>query len=155
GGGRSGADARHRRAGREDTQPHLSWVSRGWWMASPRVRPCGGGLRSAWSASDLPGAVAEDGHSLAVTGQARDGYVIAADPEVDVNGAAVDPPAQLFRHCRVDPVAEGDVADGILVQESVVEDAAEAADAAGAIDQGGLAEPARALVEGGAAAHHV
>jgi len=96
---------------------------------------------------DLPGPAAEDGDLVALPSGAGDIDVVAADHEVDVDGAPIDLVHVLRAHRDLVGVAERDVARGVLVEQRVVEDGVERPDAAGAVDQRELAEAERLVVE--------
>ena len=76
----------------------------------------------------------------------------AADHEVEVDLAAVDPPVVGLVDRRLVRIADRDVARCVLVDERVVEQGLERADAALAVDKRDFAEPARILVARGESA---
>src|SRR5436189_851193 len=104
---------------------------------------------------DLPGPAAEDGDLVAFPSGAGDIDVVAADHEVDVDGAPIDLVHVLRAYRDLVGVAERDVARGVLVEERVVEGRAELPDAAFAVDEGDLAEPRGVGIVGCALAEHV
>ena len=63
-----------------------------------------------------------------------------------MDAAVVDALAVLLADREGEPVAERDVARGVLVEERVVEDGVERADAPLTVDEGDLAEPRGAVV---------
>ena len=69
-----------------------------------------------------------------------------ADHEVDVDLAVVDARDVLVADGEREAAAERDVAGGVLVEQRVVEDGAERADAALAVDERDLAEAGGAVV---------
>src|SRR5215831_12273491 len=81
--------------------------------------------------SDLPGAAAKDGHTLAVRGEAVDVELVRADHEVDVGRALVDAADLVFVDEEREAAAERDVARGVLVEQRLEEDGAQRPDAAG------------------------
>src|SRR5919204_818648 len=113
------------------------------------------GRRRRVGALDLPAAVAEHWHAVALAGDPRHRDVVAADHEVDVDLAAVDAVAILVADRGCVGVAERDVAGGVLVEERVREDGVELADPALAVDERDLAEPSSALVDSGPAAQRI
>src|SRR5215203_2850260 len=103
---------------------------------------------------DLPGAAVQQGNAIAVPRDARDLQLVGADHEVDVDLALVDVGLARAGQER-EALPERDVARGVLVEQRVVEDGAELADAALAVDERDLAEASGALVAGDDRAHHV
>src|SRR3954471_23381603 len=93
-----------------------------------------------FSRSDLPGAGAQHRDAPAVSGDPNHVDVVAADHEIDVGPAAVDAVAVLVADAVQVRGAEGEMAGGVLVQQRVVEDRAQGADAAVAVDQRDFAE---------------
>ena len=90
---------------------------------------------------DLPGAAAEHRNQVAVAGDAVDVELVRADHEVDVDVALVRPnPVGLVPERERVRVSERDVAGCVLVDQGLVEDGAERADAALLVDERDLAE---------------
>src|SRR6185503_12147482 len=85
--------------------------------------------------SDLPLALDQDGHAIAVGRDAGDVHLGPADHEVDVDLALVRPAAIAVADQERKPLAERDVTGRVLVQQRVVEDSVELADAALGVDQ--------------------
>src|SRR5688572_24012437 len=112
-----------------------------------RILPFSGGPR--WfgrprrvvRTSDLPGAVAEDGHGISVERDAVYRELWAADHEVDVHDTLVDAClVGVVVHGMLVAAAERDVRGRVLVDQGVVEDALKRPDAAFAVDERDLAE---------------
>ena len=94
--------------------------------------------------SNLPAAAGEHGDLVAVAGHAADLQLRRADHEVDVDVGHVELLAgRLVGREEGEGAAERDVRGGVLVDQGVVEDGVEGADAALAVDQGDLAEALR------------
>src|SRR5262245_37717329 len=89
---------------------------------------------------DLPGAAAQHRDALAAAGDPGDVDVVPADHEVHVGLAAVDAVPVLVADGVQVRGAEREMAGGVLVQQRVVEDRSEWADAAVPVDQRHLAE---------------
>src|SRR5829696_186161 len=112
---------------------HLSWKRRTGYLQLPRAL--------------------EHRDPFAVGGDAGYGEVGRAAHEVDVDLALVGLRRVLEQ--EREPLADGDVAGRVLVEQRVVEDGAELADAALVVDERDLAEPGRALVALDDGAHDV
>src|SRR5579862_7850425 len=114
-----------------------------------RIQPFGGWTNRppARNGSDLPVAAAQDGHALAVRGDPVHVDLGRADHEVDVLPAPVDTVEVLLVDEKLEARAEGKMARRVLVEERVVEDGAERADAAVTIDERELTKPERSLVD--------
>src|SRR5215217_3043078 len=141
----------------------IEWISRRRWRASrssvgrslfaivresltERTINCVNGSgppRGGAGGSDLPEAVADEGHAAALLRHARRLEVVGADHHVDVRSRPVDavPGAADGDGPRLGEAgAERHVRRGVLVQKAVVVDAPRPADARGRIDERDLAE---------------